>query len=96
MKIYLIKLSALMMLVFGSFVAPHALADEEAGVVDKTDRALRKGGEATGRGIEKGADATKKGVKKGAEATVDGVKKGGVWVGKGLQKAGDKLDKVFK
>lgn len=82
------KVSVLLLLL--GALAGQAVLAEEAGVVDKAGKGIKKGADATARGIEKGADAAAKGIQKGVDATGRGVKKAGEWIEKKAGKNGDK------
>ena len=73
MKSKALKQITVLLMLLAVVVSQVSIAEDK--VLDKAER-----------GIKKGADATVKGVKKGAEATGNGVKKGGDWVSKKLDK----------
>jgi hypothetical protein len=73
-----------------SLCAAFAVHAEEERLVDKTERTIKKGGEATQSGIEKGASAANKGVTKAFEVVNDKVfKPADGWIQDKVNKKGD-------
>jgi hypothetical protein len=72
-----------LMLALGVLAAGNVYAEE--GVLERAEKAIKKGGEATGKAVSKGG-----------KATVKGLKKAGGWFGEKMQKGGEKLEKVSK
>lgn len=62
-------------------------------VVEKVEKAVKRGANATARGIERGAKATAKGIKRGADATARGVQRGANATGKAVDRVINKEDK---
>lgn len=67
-----------------------------SGVVQKVEKAVKRGADAAVKGIKRGADATAKGIQRGGKAAAHGVKKGVEATEHAVSRTADKIEGTVK